>query len=228
MKTLDPIKQAQAVTALKASLEALGAGDDDELLIDSIEGETTFFEAVDHIMEANAEDLALVEAIDSRIEGLKARKDRFKKRVEVRKALLEQAFIEADLPKVERPLGTLYLSNRAPKVIIETEADVPARYWKPSDPVLDQKQLLADLKDRRAGLEAIISADGAAARAAAADAFCQRFLTDDEARQLRVSLDGLDDPETHGRVADLLRTLFANLPGATLSTGVRSLSIRSA
>lgn len=193
MKPLDPIKEAQAVAALRTSLEALGAGDDEQLLIDSVEGETSFFEAIDKIMEANLEDQAITAAIDEQLSNLRARKERFKKRVETRKALMEQAFVAADLPKVERPLGTLYLSNRAPKVIIETEAEIPTRYWKQGDPVLDQKQLLEDLKSRAAALDAIPAEPG-------------------EARDAAIAA---------------LEALPA-IPGATLSNGLRSLSIRTA
>lgn len=187
---IDPIKQAQAVTAIRETLKAMGAQDDEQLVIDTVEGETEFFEVVDAVLQRIADDGAMVTAIDSQISDLTARKDRFKKRIETNKALLEQAFIEADLPKVERPLATVFLSNRAPKVIVETESDIPAKYWKPGDPKLDSKALLADLKARREAIEAL--------------------------------------PEDPSERAEAFAALPPEIPGATLSNGLRSLSIRTA
>jgi hypothetical protein len=191
---LDPTKEAQAVAALKESLRALGEGDDEALLLDSIEGETSFYEVVDAILDCIGDDDAMADAIDARIGALKARKERFTKRIETNKALLEQAFITADLPKIERPAATLYLSNRAPKVIIETESDIPARFWKPADPVLDKKALGEALKARREAIEALPTEPG-------------------EARDLALAE---------------LAEKFPDIPGATLSNGTRSLSIRTA
>lgn len=233
MSRIDPIQEAKAVTALKESLAALlGEGEDQDLvlLIDSVEGETNFFEAVDRIMQRIADDNALVGAIDLQMSDLKARKDRFKKRAETNKALIEQAFLVADLPKVERPLGTLFLSNRAPKVIIETESEIPARYWKPSDPVLDGKALGDDLKAMRDGLELILT--GAPEdRAETVAVFCQRFPDHEQAQQLRdhlAVLDAAEGEEERRNAEAALRHNFGSVPGATLSAGSRSLSIRVA
>ena len=200
MSRIDPIKEAQAVTALKETLISLGVEleegglavtEDQKNQHNNNEKKTGFFEAVDTIMGWIAEDQAMVAAVKEQEAALKARRERFVKRVEINKALIEQAFLVADLPKVERPLGTLYLSNRAPKVIIETESDIPPKYWKPADPVLDQKLLADDLKARRAAMEAIPAEPGKARDAAIA-----AFQAD-----------------------------FPDIPGATLSNGSRSLSI---
>lgn len=187
---IDPIKQAQAVTAIRTTLAALGEEGDEQLVIDTVEGETDFFEVVDAVLGRIADDTALVKAVEAQIGELNARKDRFKKRIETNKALLEQAFLEADLPKVERPGATLYLSNRAPKVIVETESAIPAKFWKPGDPKLDSKALLEALKERRAAIEALP-----------------------------------EDPEER---AQAFAALPPEIPGATLSNGSRSLSIRTA
>lgn len=228
---IDPIKEAKAAAALKESIVAmLGDSDDETLVLDTIEGETNFFEAVDRILGDIAEDDAMVDAIDGQVAALKARKERFKKRAETRKALLEQAWIVADLPKSERPMGTVYLSNRAPKVVIETESDIPTRYWKPADPVLDAKLLGDDLKARREMIDAVLAGEDDA-REAAVEAFHQRFLTDDEAESLRGRLTAfaaIEDAEIREKTLADLRRDFTNLPGATLSNGSRSLSIRSA
>jgi hypothetical protein len=236
MKMLDPILQAQAVTSLRESLTALGEGDDVTLLLDMVEGETTFYEAVDRIIAQIADDLGMVDSIKLQIGNLSARSERFAKRAETAKALLEQAFVIADLPKVERPGATLFLSNRAPKAVIETESDIPARFWKTPEPVLDKRALLDDLKGRKDGLEAVLAAEPGA-RAEVIAVFAQRFLDADQVAQLRelfARLDALPEPEGPDEVRERdavkaeARLRFASVPGATLSAPGRSLSMRVA
>ena len=58
---LDPVKEAQAVKALKEGLAAVGAADDAELLIDTIEGQTSLFEIIDELLLRRTESLALAD-----------------------------------------------------------------------------------------------------------------------------------------------------------------------
>lgn len=152
---LDPIREAQAVKSLRESIAALDA--DDDLLADTIEGETSLFEAVDRLLSRMAENRAMVVGTDEAMADLAARKDRFVKRVEADRSLIEQAMMIAELPKLERPTATLSLSNRAPKVIVETEADIPAEFFKAPPPVLDKKSLADALKAGRDVPGAVLS-----------------------------------------------------------------------
>ena len=229
MKPLDITQQIEAVTAIVTSLQALGEAEDLQLLADSIEGETQFFEVVDRILVEIADDEALVAAIDAQVSDLKARKERFTKRAETRRAVLEQAFVTVNLPKIERPLATLFLSKRAPKVVIETESEIPARYWKPADPTLDRKQLADELKARRDGLAAVFAASEDALEAAVAS-FHQQFLDDAQAAAFRVEVAayaGAESDQDREKAAAALRRDFGSVPGATLADATPSLSIRS-
>lgn len=228
---LDPIKEAKAVETLRESLRALGGEGDEALLLDSIEGETNLFEAIDLLLAENADDQAIVAAIELQVQNLANRKERFKKRTEARKAVIEQAFITADLPKIERPLGTVYLSARAPKAVIETESEIPAKFWEAGDPVLNKKALLEELKERAADLDAVLASEPGEARDLALANFAQRHLDAEQASKLRDGLVALD-AECRAEVCDAilasLRHRFSTIPGATLAAGTRSLSIRTA
>jgi hypothetical protein len=230
MKPIDLDQQVAAVVAIHGTLQLLDAADDTELLLDSLAGETEFFELVDRLLEQIADDGALAEAIDAQIDRLKARKDRLVRRAATARGVIEQAFLAAELPKLERPLATLCLSARPSKLVVETESDIPARYWRPGDPVLDKKQLTQDLKARQAELEALLAAPAAACEAAVAG-FHQRFLSDAEARTLRGRLAGLaaaDSPQARAVARAALRRDFAAIPGACLANSAPSLTIRSA
>jgi hypothetical protein len=146
MSRLDPIKQAAAAKSLRESLQALGE-QDEALLLDMVEGETDFMEAVDAILARIEEDQAMVVGTDKAISDLQARRDRFAKRIETSRALLEQSLMVAEIDaKVERPTATLFLTRRAAKVEITDEAAIPSRFWKAAEPKLDKKAVGDALK----------------------------------------------------------------------------------
>jgi hypothetical protein len=149
MKPLDPIKEAKAVAALRDSLAAELACDD-ELMLDTIEGETGLFEAIDRLLFDIANANAMVIGTGKVVDELTARSERYKRRAETARALIEQAMMIAEVDKLERPAGTLSLVRRAAKVEITEEADLPAEFWKAGEPKLDKKALAAALKDGRA------------------------------------------------------------------------------
>lgn len=144
---LNPLKEAQAAKSLRESLAALN--EDDALLIDMVEGETNLFETIDALLARMTLDQALITGIDVLIDDLDGRKARVKKRREADRALIEQALTIAEIESaVERPAGTLSLAKRAPTLVVENEADIPARFWKPAPPMLDKKALTEALRER--------------------------------------------------------------------------------
>lgn len=186
---LDPAKEAIAVKGLRESLAAVDP-DDETLLTDSIEGQTSFFEIVDAILERMLVNEAAVEGIEVVVKSLGARKARYEQRIKSDRALLEQAMTIAELAKIERPTATLSLSARAPSLTITEESDIPAAWWKAGDPTLDKKGLTAALKERAKALDALPQ-----------------------------------DPEARAAALDALPP---DIPGATLSNGAPSISIRRA
>lgn len=164
MSFINPIKEAAAAKSLRESLADLDG--DDALLLDMIEGETNLLETIDAILDRMAGDEALVVGCEQVIDNLKARKARFETRIKSDRALIEQALMIAEIDtKVERPAGTLTLAKRPPVLVIETESDIPAHYWKAADPVLDKKAITDALKARRKALDSL--PDDPDARAAA-------------------------------------------------------------
>lgn len=185
---LDPTKEAKAVAAILAAHE-IDVDEDAELVADTIEGETSLFEAIDMVLDRIGTAEVMLEGLNVVLARLGARKTRYEQRIKTDRALLEQAMSIADLPKLERPTGTLSISTRAPSLIVTEESDVPAKYWKAGAPTLDKKALTADLKDRAKALS--------------------------------------DLPEDEIQRAALLASL-PEIPGATLSNGAPSLTLRRA
>lgn len=187
---IDPVKEALAVAALREGLRQMGEGDDDTLLMDGIEGETSLFEIMDAVLERMTDAEVNIEGVEVVAKALSGRKARFEQRLKSDRAILEQAMTIAGLVKIERPTATLSLANRAPSLTVTEESEIPAEFWKPGDPTLDRKRLTQALKDRAAALAEL--PDDPAAKAAA------------------------------------LADLPSDIPGATLSNGAPSISIRRA
>lgn len=139
------MRQAEAVAALKANLATLFA-DDPDLIADTIEGETGFYEAIDMLVAAMDEDAILLDGIKARETELAERKHRITRRVETRRALIEQMLVVADERKIERATFTASLSARPVKLIVTDEAALPSAYFK-TKPVLDRSALTKALKD---------------------------------------------------------------------------------
>lgn len=158
MSFIDPIKEAQVVASLRASIAALDA--DDALLMDTIEGETSLLEAIDKILLRMTEDKALADGVDLAISALEARKARFVARVEHDRALIEQAMSTAELKKIERPAGTLTLADRPASLVVTDEAEIPSTWWKAGRPTLDKKALTTELRARAVTLAEVEKLDG--------------------------------------------------------------------
>jgi len=149
-------REAEAAKALRESLAALGETDPD-LLLDMTEGETSLLECIDALLLRMSADKALVVGTEAVIGDLDARKRRVEKRIEFDRGLIEQAMAIAELPKIERPAATLSLASRAPSLRIESEADIPAEFWKAGAPKLERKALTDALKEGRAIPGAVLS-----------------------------------------------------------------------
>lgn len=137
--------EGEAARALLANIRDV-IGDDDEMAMTAIEGETglkeCISEAVDRISELNSH----CEALDLRIKDLSERRSRFDVQAERIKTAVFAAMGQAEIRKLELPQATLSVRAVPPKAEIVDEALVPSKFWKAKDPVLDKKAVLEALK----------------------------------------------------------------------------------
>lgn len=132
--------------AANALREALGT-DDDDLLRDSIEGETDLHEMIAATVTSMDEDTMLADGLANRIYDLKTRAARIEKRIATKRAAIEQAMVIGDLKTLELPTITATVKRTTPGLQITDEAMIPEAYWKAKDPVLDKAALKKALKD---------------------------------------------------------------------------------
>ena len=142
-------QEAAAVSTLRDHLQAMASADELDGMLDiSIESETDFKEVLVSFLDAEANAAALAAAIGDRIEGLRERKARIERRSEYLRTLIQTAVEIAGSDEVETPVATVGLTRLPPKAIIVEEGDIPAQYWKPQPPKVDQAALTKAIRER--------------------------------------------------------------------------------
>ncbi len=97
-------------------------GDDEDLILGMVEGETDAGEYLDSLIEANAEDAAFIAAQKAREADLSDRRKRMETRVKARRDAMLAVMDAVNVKKWERPLATLSRRAFAPKPIV-TDVD---------------------------------------------------------------------------------------------------------
>jgi len=137
-------READAARALLAEI----GRDDDELMHDTVEGETSLFEAIDAALFEIDDCAITITGCKEREAQLADRRNRAVARQDRLRGLIEQAMVMVGIDTVKRPTATLSIAKVNPKPIITDEAEVPSIYWKQPEPVLDKAKINEDAKTR--------------------------------------------------------------------------------
>lgn len=122
MQPRDLVIEAELAAQIRA---ALAEHDDEDLMIDMVEGETCLFELIDQVMEDDAEDDARIAAIAARQSDLRDRKARLERRQKVRRSVVQAALDTAGIRKLERAEYTASLRAVPPGVEITDPDALP-------------------------------------------------------------------------------------------------------
>lgn len=132
-------EEMRVLSALRANFEVHHeALDDPELMMILAEGETGLLELLDAMLMADLHDDALISGLKTQKDTLAVRLHRLQERRESRRTILEQALLLLQRKSLERPIATLTLANRPPALIIDEEAQIPARFFD-LKPVLNKR-----------------------------------------------------------------------------------------
>lgn len=124
------------MTTLTAHNESL---DDPEVMLALAEGETSLLELLDALLETDLNDEGLIEGLKRNKDTIAVRLHRIEERRQSRRAILEQALLLIQTKTLERPIATITLSDRAPNLVVEEEAQIPARFFD-LKPVLNRRR----------------------------------------------------------------------------------------
>jgi len=122
---LDPTFIRQEIERLRVTHPQIWDEGDEQLLLDSLEGETDFHRFLTAVVRRICEAEAFVDGIGDLITDIKARQLRFEQRGEAMRAMAFKVMSAADVRKVELPQATLSIRAGTPRVIITDEARLP-------------------------------------------------------------------------------------------------------
>ncbi|MET3308073.1 siphovirus Gp157 family protein [Bradyrhizobium diazoefficiens] len=111
---------------LRAEIERLihdypEIAEDEVLRADMLDGETALSDVLTDLIRMGEDAKAMRDAAKSRQDDLKARAQRFDRRVEFTRALMLAILDAADLRKVELPEGTVFLRNNPQQIVGEPD-----------------------------------------------------------------------------------------------------------
>lgn len=143
--------QREAVKAADLRTALREYADDPQLILDMIEGETNFDEAILAVDAEVIEDEILVTGLKAKLDELTERKERVERAIETKRNLILMAMARAGKRLVKGPAATISVRDTPAKIVVTNEAEIPARFWTPRDPTLDK----AALRDALAAEETI-------------------------------------------------------------------------
>lgn len=152
--------EAEAAKNLLAALADQIDEEDDEMIVDTVEGETSLLETIEKAIDDIALTEAMVIGIKAKEEEMARRRQRLSSRIERVKASIEQAMAMIQQDKLMLPTATLSVRPAPMKVVITDEQAIPSRFWKVPAPVLDRKLLRDELKSGVAILGAMAEDGG--------------------------------------------------------------------
>lgn len=103
---------------------------DDELKLDTLEGETDFGEVMTRILEIEREANSMMNAIDARIKDLDVRKSRQKRKQDAMKSLMLRIMKGAGVRSLPLIEATISVRNGSPSVVVYDEDSLPDEYFK--------------------------------------------------------------------------------------------------
>ena len=119
---------------------------DEETLSDTLEGLTDLHDKLAAVIRSQQEDSVLANALKIRIKEMQERHARFEDRVTKKRELVTTVMDRAGITKIAESDFTASLRQTPRPLVISDDREIPKTYWKPQDPKLDRKRLMADLK----------------------------------------------------------------------------------
>jgi len=122
---LDPTFVFAEIERLRVTYPQIWEDGDEQLLLDSLEGETDFHRFLAAVVRRICEAEACAEGIGDLIREVRERQARFEQRSDAFRGMAFKLMIAAEVRKVELPQATLSIRVGTPKVIVTDEAALP-------------------------------------------------------------------------------------------------------
>jgi Siphovirus Gp157 len=145
-------QELEAKQTLLDQLRALTV-DDPDFFIDALEGETNLLELIAALDASIVDDEILVDGAKTTLDKLQNRKRTAENRIELKRRLLAHTLQQIGLKTLRTPTATLSLAQVSLKAIPVAPEEIPACWWKPQPPKLDQEGLTKSIRAREKALK---------------------------------------------------------------------------
>ncbi len=145
-------QELEAKQTLLDQLRALAA-DDPDFFTDLLEGETNLLELIAALDASIVDDEILVDGAKAALDKLQNRKRTAEARIEFKRRLLAHTLQQIGLKTLRTPTATLPIAEAGLKAIAVAPEEIPARWWKPQPPKLDQDGLTKAVRAREKALK---------------------------------------------------------------------------
>jgi hypothetical protein len=123
---------------------------DEETLADTVEGMTDLHQMLCAIVRGALDDEAISIGLKGRVRDMQARLARAEERAEIRRRIVRQVMLEAEIKKLTDPEFTASIRPGTPSLLVVEEASIPPEFWEAKAPRLKRLELLQELKGGRA------------------------------------------------------------------------------
>jgi phage host-nuclease inhibitor protein Gam len=104
--------------------------DDEQLRLDTIEGETDAHDIAARLVRLNNHAEAMAAGVKSEIEALNQRRQRYVEQSRRARVSLQQLLQAMNARKLELPAGTVSLRATPPSLVITDSEAIPADFWR--------------------------------------------------------------------------------------------------
>ena len=118
----------------------------EETLADTVEGLTNLNEMLGAVVRSHLDDMAIVDALKSRVGDMQDRLSRISKRADKKRELVTSVMEQADLKKLAEADFTVSLRTSSAPLVVTEEGSIPEPFWRPQAPKLDRQGLITALK----------------------------------------------------------------------------------
>jgi hypothetical protein len=146
-------QETDAARMLIEHLKVADLFDDEELVNDTVEGETRLFEVIDEVLKKMGEHKTHAEALKAHGQEIKDRRSRMEAAWKKGRAAIGIALRSIGKKSHKSAFGTPSWREGDREVEITEEADIPAKYWIIPKPIQPPPEL--DMDALRADLEAL-------------------------------------------------------------------------
>ena len=145
-------QELEAKQTLLDQLRALTA-DDPDFFTDVLEGETNLLELIATFDASIVDDEILVDGAKAALDKLQNRKRTAEARIELKRRLLAHTLHQIGLKTLRTPTATLTIAEASLRAIPVAPEEIPACWWKPQPPKLDQDGLTKAVRAREKALK---------------------------------------------------------------------------